>query len=278
MKKNVINAKFIKQLLPSRTNLSNKTDGGKVLIIGGAKGLYGAGILSALAATRSGAGYTHLMCDLNEFPLLKYPDFIVHPLKISELRGKEDFVVAIGPGLGLTNQKNKFMNYLIKNNFKKVLLDADALTLLSQENVKKLPTSWLLTPHVGELSRLINVSSKKINENREYYLTLAQKKYGCSILLKGTETLVIDFNQNISRITEGTSSLAKAGTGDVLLGIIAAMRAQNLEANEAAILGAFIHGRASQAWEKEKNDHLSMRPVDLIERLPKVIKRLRILK
>ncbi len=265
----------IKKLLPKRSKNSNKTDGGKVLIIAGGKGLYGAGILSALACTRMGAGYTHLMTDLTKFPWLKFPDFILHPLKLSELRGKENFTIAIGPGLGTEKKKQSYLNFLLKNKFKNVVVDADALTLISQMKIKSLPESWILTPHEGELARLLGTTSQKIKADRKAALLLAHKKYGCTILLKGVETLIIDSEKKIHAVNEGTPALAKAGTGDVLLGMIAALRAQNLSAKDAAIVAAFIHGKASQVWLSKKKDHISMRPLDLIELFPDTIYKIR---
>lgn len=270
-----INSKYIKKLLPKRTKLSNKNDGGKVLIIGGGIGLYGAGILSALAATRSGAGYTHLMSDLAKFPWAKFPDFILHSPKLSELKNKQSFTLAIGPGLGIKSKNKSIINYLLRNNFENVILDADALSLIVSMKIKRLPENWALTPHEGELAKLLGITSAKIKNNRTYYIKEAQKKYGCTILLKGSETLVIDSSKTIYKIAEGTPALAKAGTGDVLLGIIAAMRAQNISATNSCILASYIHGVASQLWEKRKHDHLSMRPVDLIELLPEVLFQLR---
>lgn len=262
------------KILPKRSRQSNKTDAGKVIIIGGGKGLYGAGILAALASTRTGAGYTHLMTDLTQFPWLKFPDFILHPLKLSELKGKENFIIALGPGLGTQSSKKKYIRFLLKNNFKKVLIDADGLTLLSQMKIK-LPEEWLLTPHEGELARLLNIESKFVKKDRIKSLKMAQQKFGCTILLKGAETLIIGSDQKIFLVKEGTPALAKAGTGDILFGMIAAFRAQNLSATEAAVLAAFLHGKASQLWLKKKKDHLSLRPVDLIELLPETIFKLR---
>jgi NAD(P)H-hydrate epimerase len=268
--------KAIKKLLPKRTRFSNKTDGGKVLIIGGGKGLWGAGILSALAATRSGAGYTHLMTDLSLFPWLKFPDFIIHPIKTTELKNKLDFAIGIGPGLGINEKSKKIIQYLLKHQFKKVVADADALSIIGLLNITKLPSDWILTPHEGELARLLKTSSNKIKNDREKYLKLAVKKFQCTILLKGKNTLI--FSPKIKKIIEvnnGTSALSKAGTGDVLLGLITALIAQKVAAVDACYLGAYIHGQAAKDWEKEGNDHLGMRPVDIINLLPKIILKLR---
>lgn len=266
----------MKKLLPIRTRFSNKTDGGKVLIIGGGKGFYGAGILASLAATRSGAGYTHLMTELSKFPWAKFPDFILHPIKISELKNKTDYSIGIGPGLGIQKSKLNLINYLIKNNFKKVVVDADALTLIAKHNLAPLPSSWILTPHEGELARLLKVKPSKVKANREEAIKLAYKTFKCTILLKGYETLVISpESKKISTIKSGTPALSKAGTGDVLLGLIAALRAQGLTALDACVLGGYIHGKAAESWEAEGNDQLSLRPTDLLEKIPKVIYQIR---
>lgn len=267
--------RLLKKLLPKRTSISNKIDGGKVLIIGGGKGLYGAGILSALSATKTGAGYTHLMTDLSKFSFLKFPDFIVHPIKLSEIKKKEEFTIGIGPGLGITLKNLKFLKYLIKNN-SSVVADADALTLIAKNNLAPLPKSWILTPHEGELARLLNISSKLIKNDREKYLKIAVKKFHCTILLKGHETLIFSPEMKKTlKICFGSPALAKAGTGDVLLGIITALIAQKLSPKDACLLGSFLQGESAKAWEKKGNDQLSLRPLDIIDQLPKTIFKLR---
>lgn len=266
----------IKKLLPKRTKSSNKTNGGKALIIGGGKGLYGAGILAALAATRSGAGYTHLMTDLTKFPWIKFPDFILHPIKISELKNKEDFSIGIGPGLGIEEKNKRLINYLIKNNFKRVVVDADALTIIANYNISPLPSTWILTPHEGELARLLKTKSILIKKDRLKAIKEAQRKFNCTILLKGATTLIANpKSQKILSVQTGTPALSKAGTGDVLLGMIVALKAQGLESSDACLVAAYVHGKASEEWESSGNDYLSLRPTDLIERLPKTIKLIR---
>lgn len=257
-----------------RQKTSSKIDGGKVLIVGGGKGLYGAGILAALAATRSGAGYTHLMTDLSKFPWLKFPDFIVHPLLLSELKIHQDSVITMGPGLGLTKNRYRLLRYLLNKTPKKVILDGDALTILSKIKLQKLPATWILTPHEGELARLLSVDSGIIKKNRLSSVELAQKRFGCIVVLKGADTLIATPDE-IYIVSSGTTALAKAGSGDVLVGMIAAFYAQKDHALEAALLGTYIHGYASGLWLKKKNDHLSMRPVDLIEMIPKTLLKLR---
>lgn len=269
---------FIKKNLPIRKKNSSKIDGGKVLIIGGGKGLYGAGILSALAATRSGAGYVYLMSDIKKFNWLKFPDFLVEAISLTNIKKYENSVIAIGAGLGFSKKKENILKYLIKSQHQKTIVDGDALTMLSRMKSHKLPESWILTPHEGELARLLNVTSQEIKKKRLHFAKVAQEKFGCVIILKGAETLIVTKEQ-VYCSSSGTKALAKAGSGDVLLGMIAAFYSQksNEENNQdiAAILGCYIHGYSSKLWIDEKNDYLSMRPLDLIDGIPKAIYKLR---
>lgn len=269
-----IDNKYIKKLVPKRSKLSSKIDGGKVLIVAGGSHLYGAGILSALAATRSGAGYTYLMTDLIKFPWVKFPDLILHKFSVNELKKHSQNIIAMGPGMGIGENKKRLLTAIIKIKAEKVILDADALTLLSLMKNVKIPGSWILTPHEGELARLIGVSSSSVKKNRLKSLKVAQKKYGCTILLKGADSLITD-GVHTYQVSSGTTALAKAGTGDVLLGMIAAFYAQGLSSTESAILGTFVHGKSSADWMKKGNDHLGLRPMDLIEQVPQTLLTLR---
>jgi ADP-dependent NAD(P)H-hydrate dehydratase len=264
-----ISEPLVLNLIPKRKKNSNKTDFGSALIIGGAKGLYGAGVLSALAATKSGCGYTHLMTDLSKFNFLRFPDFIVHPLKLNELKKMKNHALAIGPGLGQNKDKEKFLKYLFKNKVENVVVDADGLNLIAKLNLHPLPESWILTPHEGELARLLQTSSKKIKEHRKENLYRAQNKYQCHIILKGAETLMLDSKGNLFMTNVGTTALAKAGTGDVLLGILVALKAQKLSSKDAMIVATYIHGWCARLWEMEGNNSRSLRPLDIIERLSK---------
>ncbi len=273
MAKNIAQKALLK-LIPKRKTLSNKSDGGVALIVAGGAKFMGAGLLSALACTRSGVGYTHLMTDLVHYPWVKFPDFIVHKFSLATLKKHSGNVIAMGPGLGTEKSKARLLRALLKIGAEKVILDADALSILSQMKVKTLPASWILTPHEGELARLLHVPVKDVKTNREHYLQKAHLKFGCVIVLKGYKTLLASKGK-ITYASFGSVALAKAGTGDVLLGMIAAFRAQGLEAYEAAALGVLIHGTAAKDWEKKGNDHLGLRPTDLIDQIPQTIKRLR---
>lgn len=274
LKKHLFNKTLAKKHLPTRTSEMNKIHGGKLLVIAGSRGMYGAGILSALTATRSGAGYTYLMMDWNHKDLLKHPDilFLKPDTKIVKTFKASAYIV--GPGLGQAKKAQRILNIFIKDQKSPVLLDADGLNILAKKKNVRLPSNWVLTPHEGELARLLHVSAANIRKYPSRYLLEAHKKYGCVILLKGATTYVTD-GKKLFICKTGTPALAKAGTGDVLSGIIGGLLAQNLEPVFAAALGAYVHGLASDLFLRAGNDILSLRPLDLIDYLPKSLKMIR---
>jgi hydroxyethylthiazole kinase-like uncharacterized protein yjeF len=274
MKPKVITAAFVRKNLPKRTTTSNKTHGGKLVIVAGSNGMYGAGLLAALAATRIGAGYTYLMLEWNSKQLLQHPDILFLKPKINLLKNINATAYVVGPGMGTSAKAKAKLNYFIKRKLSNVVLDADGLTLLSKIKNPVIPHNWVLTPHEGELARLLNISADEVRKNPIRCIALTQKKYGCTILLKGAVTYITD-GKKLWASSSGTPALAKAGTGDVLAGIIGGLLSQGLEAATAAALGAYLHGLTSKRYLTNGNDVLSLRPLDLIDELPKTLKRAR---
>lgn len=237
------------------------------MIIAGSQGLWGAAILCATAAARLGAGYTYLSTEPN-FPVGQYPDFLSLPKKAIKYDA-----VAIGPGLSDSNLIKKWIKKLILEQHSRVVLDAGALDVLSTMEVR-IPKTWILTPHEGELARMLKTTSKKVHENRIHYLQLAQDRFQCVILLKGHQTLIAD-SKNIMKISTGNPALAKAGTGDVLTGMIAALMSQKVPSLHAAACAAYIHGWMADHWLKSGKDQLSLMASDLINLLPAQLKKFR---
>lgn len=264
--------KDVSKLLPTRKKSDNKTRGGKSLVIAGSSGMEGAALLCARAAARSGSGYVYLFSSSDQLLNLKQPDFLT-------LKSKKQFdeinfnSIAIGPGFRNPKSLKQWLNKLQKINFKNVVLDAEALSYLSENNIK-IPSTWILTPHEGELAKLLKVSSSVIRKDRIRYTRIAQKKYGCVVLLKGAGTLIVD-NKRSTKITSGNASLAKAGTGDVLTGMIVAFLSQDIQPYEAATLAAYIHGYMADSWINQGRDYLSLMASDLVEMLPKTLAQLR---
>lgn len=218
--------------------------------------------------------------------LLKHPDFLVRDFDSTLIRSKlesEYSAIAIGPGLG----KKPAVRWLAWRLIGKlsrsadlklpVVIDADALNAVA-ENFKasdgKFPSSWIMTPHEGELSRLLNISSQQIRKDREKFVRMAQKKFGCTVVLKGDRTLIAT-SKDVWVNSTGNSALAKAGTGDVLTGILVGLLAQQVASEEAAKLGVFLHGLQANRWVKSGNDHLSLMASDLVDRLPQDLFQLR---
>jgi NAD(P)H-hydrate epimerase len=233
--------------------------------------MFGAAVLASTAAARVGAGYVYLMTDTENFLFKNHPDFILLP---RSYRKFSDFsAIAIGPALGLTAESLGILRALIRAAPENAVVDADALTLLAKHNISKVPATWVLTPHEGELARLLKISSAKIRADRRAAVKKAHEKFGCVVLLKGAGTLIASEN-GTEKVNAGNAALAKAGTGDVLTGLIAGLMSQQLTSKDAAKLATLIHGAAADLWNKKK-DHLSLMASDLLELIPEAIKKMR---
>ena len=258
--------------LPEISEYDNKSTRGRSLLFAGSKAYQGAAVLAAKAALRAGSGYVSVVQTEPVSYALNIPDFIV---RILTNENKFSFdAVLVGPGFGVNEQTAEIIASLKKQRVKKVILDADALTVCAKWKLFPLPSSWTITPHTGELARCLNISSEKLDGDRIAAVQAAVKLCQCTVLLKGHNTLVGCKNK-IYKIKTGNSALAKSGTGDVLAGMITAFRAQGLGAASAALLGAYLHGACADLWVKQNRDELSMMASDLLELLPQVIQDLR---
>ncbi|WP_413585303.1 NAD(P)H-hydrate dehydratase [Bdellovibrio sp. HCB274] len=261
-------------LLPPVSAADNKSSRGKSLIMAGSREYPGAGVLACKAALRMGSGYV-ILAQQNIAPVpWEHPDFIYRDLAKTKWSEIDHGAVLLGPGFGVNAFTTKLIRELKAAKETHVILDADALTVVAQEKLYPLPATWIITPHTGELSRLLGVSSEEINVDRIKAVTQAQKKLQCVVLLKGHRTLIATENE-VATVATGNSALAKSGTGDVLAGILVALRAQNIKAPEAALLATYIHGATANMWVNKGNDPLSMMASDVIELLPKVLSHLR---
>jgi ADP-dependent NAD(P)H-hydrate dehydratase len=256
-------------LLPTKRKTSNKTTAGKCLIFAGSDGMWGSALLCGEAAARMGSGYVYLYAP-QKFSLLRnHPDFLfLKDFKNNDL--KKFNAIAIGPGFKDHLLIKKLIVILKKSKFKNVVLDAEALNVLSKMKSFKPPKEWILTPHEGELSKLIHVSSKEIRKNRKLYSSRFQKQFQCTTLLKGYRTLIENDSQKIE-ILAGNAALAKAGTGDVLTGLIVALLCQGLAPLHAAALASFVHGATADKWIAEKNDPIAFKATDILKMLPRTL-------
>ena len=267
-----INSRWAAKKLPQRPQKTHKGTFGHVLVCAGSVGTWGAGVLSSSSAYRCGAGYvTWASFQRPDKQIKQIPEVLVAKLP-EALKNKRVNSYVVGPGLGTNTKVKKIILALKKQKAKAVILDADALNVLAKSPFA-LPSDWVLTPHAGELSRLLGVSVKSIEANRKKAVLMAAKKFGCIVLLKGYRTLVAK-DKKVFTIKSGNSALAKAGTGDVLSGMIGSFMAQGLSSLDAVLLGAYIHGALADDWIK-KHDPISLKAMDLVDALPRTLFNLR---
>jgi NAD(P)H-hydrate epimerase len=271
--------KATQSVLPTRTDDSYKGDNGSVYAFAGSTDYPGAGLLVAKAAGRMGAGYVYLISSdiYQQIPLA--PEVIFRQRSEFTLKsldkkmGPKD-VFVVGPGLGVNKDTADLVRELKKRRVENVILDADALTVCAQENLFPVPASWIVTPHAGELARILGTSTKVLSQDRFQAAQQAAQKCGCVALFKGFRTVVSDGTRSIV-ILSGNAALGKAGSGDVLAGFIGALRAQGLGPVAAACCAAYLHGRLADDWLRSGQDVLSLLPSDLSERVPRLLHEIR---
>jgi NAD(P)H-hydrate epimerase len=281
-----INSKFLAELLPKRSENSNKATFGKVLNISGSKNFIGASYLSSISALKMGAGYVTLAAPKEIIPIVAslMPEVTFIYLNstddgtISNNNDVDNFsnynVVSMGCGITQNEQTSKFF-FKVLNNLKKtqnIVIDADGINILSKCNIDFSIKNAVITPHPKELSRLLNVSIDEILSNREKFAMLTSKTYECITVLKGHNTIISDGNNNYVNST-GSSALAKAGSGDVLTGIIAGLLAQGVKPLNAALLGVYLHGLSGDIASSSLTKY-SVLATDVINNLPFAINKL----
>ncbi|MCA9407323.1 MAG: NAD(P)H-hydrate dehydratase [Candidatus Omnitrophica bacterium] len=278
-------------LLSRRQRNVHKNDFGHVLIIAGSNRYLGAGALCALASARSGAGLVTLAVpqSLNTPAQKKVANVVMTlPLKetlqqtialtaypqIAEFYPKIK-AIAVGPGMTTNPMTKKFILKLIQSSPVPLIIDADALNALSGHlnSLTKTPTLKILTPHPGEMARLLNIDKKRIEADRKKYAQEFAQKYQCFLILKGHQTVVASPQGKIYVNKTGNPGMATGGTGDVLTGIIAAFIAQGVDGFAAAKFGVYLHGYAGDLAARNKT-RVAMIASDIIESLPQSLAKL----
>jgi ADP-dependent NAD(P)H-hydrate dehydratase / NAD(P)H-hydrate epimerase len=244
--------------VPRKRADSTKYTAGSVLVVGGSRGLTGAPMLTALAAFRADAGYVALAAPESTMPVLETAllEVVKRPLPEDSagrlLPRSADAVleaaekasaVAIGPGLGRSDGTVELVRILLEQLTVPVVLDADALWEL-EPFARAAPT--VLTPHSGELGRLLGIESSEVDAHRLDAARRAASRFGAVVLLKGADTIVAAPREGVLVATYGTPALATAGSGDVLTGIVAAFLAKGMDARLAAGTAAVAHGVAAE--------------------------------
>ncbi len=233
--------------LRPRARTLHKGDCGHLLVVGGALGMSGAVRLAGEAALRAGAGLVTLATHPANATWLNLsrPELMVAGVERAEdlapLIERAD-VAAIGPGLGRADWGRGLWASLRALNMP-LVLDADALNLLAEEPRSR--ADWILTPHPGEAARLLGLSPAEVEQDRPLAIAELQRRYGGVVVLKGAGTLIRDGSHRPPAVcSDGNPGMATAGSGDVLTGVIGALRGQGLEAEEAASVGVCLHAAA----------------------------------
>jgi ADP-dependent NAD(P)H-hydrate dehydratase / NAD(P)H-hydrate epimerase len=243
----LMEAPIVRRLLPPRARIAHKGDHGHVLVIGGDLGMGGAPLLAAEAALRCGAGWVSLATRAAHLTasLTRCPEVMVRAVEssadVQPLFDRAD-VVLIGPGLGQGDWGRALLALALAAG-KPLVLDADALNLMASQSNEMLQDA-VITPHPGEAARLLGCSVASVEQDRYAAVRALQARWGAVAVLKGAGTLVCD-GASIDVCHRGNPGMASAGMGDVLAGIIAALRAQGLTAFDAARTGVWVHATAA---------------------------------
>lgn len=258
-------------MLPERKADSNKGSFGKVLCITGSRGMSGAAYLSAKAAYLAGAGLVRIYTEesnrqilqqlLPEAVMSTYVDRTEDPMdgdsepdcfaELPSLLAWAD-VVCIGCGLGRSAASEALVRIVLRHNQKPCVMDADALNILAdftpEEEALWKPEegSYILTPHMKEMSRLTGYTIEDLKENRTILAKEYARRKQITCVLKDSRTIVAQTGKPVYLNTTGNSALAKGGSGDVLAGLTAGLLAQKLPSYEAAVLGTYLHGLAGE--------------------------------
>src|SRR5713226_1699471 len=278
-------------VLPPRPRDAHKGTFGTAIVLAGSLALTGAAYLSSTAAARTGAGLVRLLVADTIYPILAAkctevmatpvqevaPGAVGHAAYDSILRQLATVEVGvIGPGLGRDRSTWRLILDLALHAECPLVLDADALNALAESARKKtrLGKNRILTPHPGEMARLLGKTTEAIQADRAGAARRAAKEWGAIIVLKGAHTLVAHPDGRLSEDPHEVPALATGGTGDVLSGVIAALIAQGSDAYTAAVSGVYLHAAAGRRISQRLGD-AGLLASDLLPELPSVMHALR---
>ncbi|MFH1868229.1 MAG: NAD(P)H-hydrate dehydratase [Candidatus Omnitrophota bacterium] len=282
-----------RSLIRKRKRDSHKGDYGHVLVIAGSLGMTGAAYLASEAALLSGAGLVTLGIpkSLNSIMERKLTEVMTLPLpetsnaalsmkafSVIMAFAKKCDSVALGPGLSQNKQTQRLIRSLIEKLDIPMVIDADGLNALSchlniLQATSHKPQAKVITPHPGEMSRLLGNDISFIKKNKKTVASRFADKYNVTTVLKGCMTVVASpgFKKYVN--LSGNPGMASGGSGDVLTGIISAFLAQGMDGFKAARLGVYVHGLSGDIAAEEKGE-ISLRATDLLKFLPMAFKKI----
>ncbi len=280
---------WVLKRLPKRKANAHKGDAGKLFVIAGSPGFTGAAYLCSMPALLGGAGVVTLAIPeglnaimetkLTEVMTLPLPQTKDGTLAISALPIIMNAIdrfncVAIGPGVSLNKETSMLVKSLVKDLRIPIVIDADALTILS-ENLEILRDSKapiIITPHPGELSRLLHITKVNLKDRLELNREIS-KNIGKISVLKGARTLISNPEGETFINMTGSPAMATAGSGDVLVGLISSLIVQGVNLFDAAIMGTYLHGLAGDIASEEVGQR-SLIATDIMNEIPKTFLRI----
>lgn len=275
---------------PMRSPELHKGDFGHVLVIAGSAGYTGAAYLTSQAAMLSGSGLVTLAIGRGIYPIMaiKLTEVMVRPFfetKDSSLSllAEKDLInfgekcdsIAIGPGISQNKETQALVRNLIGKFDKPMILDADGINAFvgHRDALKKVKSELILTPHPGEMAKLLEKDADEIQKNRKDVALNFANEYNTVLVLKGHNTVVANPGGDFYVNETGNVGMATGGVGDILTGMIASFVGQGIDRFAASILGVYFHGLAGDLALKEKGA-LSLIATDLLNKLPEVLKTL----
>jgi NAD(P)H-hydrate epimerase len=266
----ILTRERMRDLVPVRTADSHKGDFGRVLVIAGSLGRTGAAHLAALGALRSGAGLVTIATPRSCVPVIAAmaPEYMTEPLD-ETVAGTIDYsaldrvldikadVIAVGPGLGQSPGTSAFVQGLLERAGVPLVLDADALNAFAGDPdrlVGRDGVDVVITPHPGEMARLLNISVEAVQRERLHHATEFATSHRLHVVLKGHRTIIAGPDNRAFVNLTGNAGMATGGTGDLLTGMIAAWFAQLLDAEAACKLAVYLHGTAGDLAEADEGE------------------------
>ncbi|HET7271394.1 MAG TPA: NAD(P)H-hydrate dehydratase [Rubrobacter sp.] len=280
-------AASLRRRIPRTAEPAHKYSAGSLLVVAGSRATTGAPVMVVHGAQRTGCGIVFLATSEGAAPAvdLALTEALVYGVaedeegymrsgaleEILDHAGRASALV-MGPGTGTGDDGRRLVEGVLREVELPVLLDADAITNLAGTDVlvqRNNPT--VITPHAGELGRLLGSGSKEVSARRLHSARAAAEENACCVLLKGSDTLVVEGKRTAVNST-GNVALATAGTGDVLSGVVGALLSRGMDAYEAARAGAWAHGRAAELWLEDTGwPAESLVATDLLEYLPEAV-------
>ncbi|WP_019229319.1 NAD(P)H-hydrate dehydratase [Sedimentibacter sp. B4] len=271
----------VREIITKRKRDSHKGTYGKAAFVSGSKGMAGAAVLNLNAALRSGSGLVKGFIPASIYNVVETMSLeaITHPFNEERLYFDEfsrevlSFADVVSTGSGCTNLFNyeKILNSLLDECLNPLVLDAEGINLLNLEKLKNHRQEIVLTPHYGEMARLLNKSVAEIRGNIIETARSFSLFYNAYLVLKGARSLLSCPDGSIFINTTGNPGMATAGSGDVLTGIITSFIAQQIDIKHALMAAVFIHGLAGDIAAKNVGEY-SLIAGDIIKYLPEAFK------